>query len=87
LLEARTLAQVAKDTVVANTDEELAALAERRSDASLRQKLFLGAGGAAFLTGSILYVIGHADRKRAEKAYVAPTLTKGGGGLVFGGRF
>jgi hypothetical protein len=87
LFEAHKVTQIKEDIGVAHTNAELDALAERRDAASLREKLFLGIGGAALLTGSILYITGHADRMRAEKAYVAPSLTKNGGGLVLGGRF
>ena len=63
------------------------ALESRKSSAELRQKLWLGAGGVTLVTGGILYVLGRADRKRAERAYVAPSLMKNGGGLTVGGKF
>jgi hypothetical protein len=51
------------------------------------QKLWLAGGGVTLLTGGILYVIGRNDRHKAEKAVVAPTVNKNGGGLVVGRRF
>jgi hypothetical protein len=88
LLEARRIKDARADIAAAsapgtNTD----ALIDRRDRAELHQKLFLAVGGATLLTGGILYVTGRAERKRAEQAYVAPSLTKGGAGLVLGGRF
>ncbi len=87
LYEARKLMTIREDMAVNSSGAELAALQDRESSASLRQKLFLGVGGAALLTGGLLYVTGRNDRKRAERAYVAPSLAKGSGGLVVGRRF
>lgn len=87
LLEARKLTEIREDMRTNAPGTNVGALADRESAAGLRQKLFLGIGGAALITGGILYVTGRADRKRAERAMVAPTLTKGGAGLAVGGRF
>lgn len=87
LVEARRLVEIRDDMRTNAPGTNLDALADRESSAGLRQKLFLGVGGAALITGGILYVTGRADRKRAERAMVAPTLTKGGGGLAVSGRF
>jgi tetratricopeptide (TPR) repeat protein len=87
LLEGQQVKQLREkqDLNVPGTD--LDALADRERSADLRQKLYLGAGGVTLITGGILYVLGRADRKRAERAYVAPSLTKNGSGLVLGGSF
>ena len=53
----------------------------------LKQKLWLAGGGVTLLTGGILYVIGRNDRHKAEKAMIAPTANKNGGGIVVGRRF
>ena len=87
LLEARELKNIRADQRASAPGTDQDALADRERSASLRQKLFLGAGGGALLTGGLLYVLGRNDRIRAERAYVAPSLTTRGGGLVLGGRF
>ena len=87
LLEAQKVQQLRKDIANDRPGTDVDALEDRKASAQLRQKLWLGVGGVALITGGILYVIGRADRKRAERAYVAPSLTKSGGGLVVGGTF
>jgi hypothetical protein len=88
LLEARRIKEARADINAASAPgTNLDALIDRRDGAELRQKLFLAVGGATLLTGGILYVTGRAERKRAEQAYVAPSLNKNGAGLVLGGRF
>jgi hypothetical protein len=60
----------------------------RQEDAANRnQKIFLAAGAGAMITGGVLYVLGRRDRKRAERAYVAPSLTKNSSGVLFGRKF
>jgi hypothetical protein len=66
---------------------DLVELEGRKDSASMRQKLYLAAGGVTLITGGLLYVLGRADRKRQERAYVAPTLTKHGAGMAYGRRF
>jgi hypothetical protein len=63
------------------------ALADREGSASLRQKLYLIAGGATLITGGILYVTGLNARKKAERTLVAPTVSKNSAGLTLGRRF
>lgn len=87
LVEARTLRDMREDLAATPPGASLDALEDRRDRAALRQKLFIVGGGVALVTGGILYVMGRKDRKEAERAYVAPTLVKGGGGVVLGGRF
>jgi hypothetical protein len=87
LLEGGTLKDIGEDIQTTPPGSSLDALEARRDRASLRQKLFLIGGGVTLITGGILYVTGRNDRKRAERAYVAPSLVKGGGGVVLGGRF
>jgi hypothetical protein len=87
LFEARRIEHLNDDITENRPGTNLDALEDRKSSAELRQKLFLVAGGATLITGGILYVTGRADRKRAERAYVAPSLTKSSGGLVLGGKF
>lgn len=87
LVEARKLRDIREDLEATPPGASLDALENRRDSASLRQKLFVLGGGVALVTGGILYVTGRNDRKRAERAYVAPSLVKGGGGVVLGGRF
>jgi hypothetical protein len=87
LYEAHKIEQITEDMTENRPGTDLDALADRKDSAELRQKLYLGAGGIALITGGILYITGRADRKRAERAYVAPSLTKSGAGLVLGGKF
>ena len=87
LLEARRIQNLGEQIDANSPGTDLAVLEDRKDSAALRQKVFLVAGGATLITGGILYVTGRADRKRAERAYVAPSLTKNGGALVLGGRF
>jgi hypothetical protein len=87
LLEARDLKATRADIDTAAPGTDLDALRDRERGTALRQKMFLAAGGVAMLSGGLLYVTGRNDRIRAERAYVAPSLTKHGGGLVLGGRF
>jgi hypothetical protein len=87
LLEARRIDNITEEIDADAPGADLDALAARRDSAELRQKLFLVGGGATLITGGILYVMGRADRKRAERAYVAPSLMRNGGGLVLGGKF
>jgi hypothetical protein len=87
LYESRRITNLEEEMAATRVESELSVLADRKSSASLRQKLFLGTAGATMMTGGILYVLGRADRKRAERAYVAPSLIKNGGGMVFGGKF
>jgi hypothetical protein len=63
------------------------ALADREGSASLRQKLWLVAGGATLITGGILYITGLNARKKAERTLVAPAVTKNSAGLTLGRRF
>jgi hypothetical protein len=87
VLETRKLGDIVDEIEANQPGANLDVLEDRKASAQLRQKLYLGVGGATLLTGGILYVLGRADRKRAERAYVAPSLIKNGGGLVLGGRF
>ncbi len=87
LLEARKIEHITEEMTANAPGTDLEALGDRKDAAELRQKIFLGAGGIALITGGILYITGRADRKRAERAYVAPSLTKSGAGLVLGGKF
>ncbi len=87
LYEAHKIEQITEDMTENRPGTDLEALADRKDSAELRQKIYLGAGGIALITGGILYITGRADRKRAERAYVAPSLTKSGAGLVLGGKF
>src|SRR5687768_980183 len=59
---------------------DIEAIVDRKESAELRQKIWLAAGGVTLITGGLLYISGRADRKRAERAYIAPSLAKGGGG-------
>jgi hypothetical protein len=87
LLEEHKVQQLGSEIAEDAPGADIDALEDRKANAELRQKIWLAAGGAALLTGGILSVLGRADRKRAERAYVAPSLTKNGGGLVLGGKF
>lgn len=89
LYEARALTNLGEDMRAAKNDPsvDFDALADREDSARLRQKLYLVAGGAALITGGILYVTGRNDRKKAERALIAPTVTKNGAGLVYGRTF
>jgi hypothetical protein len=87
LLEAHTIRQLNDDIVADRPGTDIDALEDRKASAELRQKIWLVTGGVALITGGILYVTGRLDRKRAERAYVAPSVTKNGGGLVLGGTF
>lgn len=66
---------------------DLDILHDREDSAQLKQKLYLAAGGAALLTGGILYVLGRRDRLAAETTIVAPSVTKGGATVNVGRRF
>lgn len=87
LFEAHEIKQLNAEIAEDRPGADIDALTHRKDNAALRQKIWLAAGGVALLTGGILYVTGRADRKRAERAYVAPRLTKHGGGVVLGGIF
>ena len=87
LYEARKITEDRRTIAASKPGTDIDAVQDRKESAELRQKLWLAAGGATLITGGLLYITGRADRKRAERAYVAPSLSKGGGGLVFGGRF
>jgi hypothetical protein len=87
LLESGTINDIREEIAANAPGTDLDTLRDRKSSAEVRQKLWLGAGGIVMITGGILYVTGRADRKRAEAAYVAPTLMKNGGGLVYGRKF
>ncbi|HSD91183.1 MAG TPA: hypothetical protein VLB44_26855 [Kofleriaceae bacterium] len=63
------------------------ALQAQAESHALKQKLWLAGSGVTLLTGGILYVIGRNERHKAEKAMIAPTVNKNGGGLVVGRRF
>jgi len=56
---------------------DLDGLRDRESSAQLRQKLFLVGGGAALLSGGIMYVLGRRDRLAAEKTLVVPNIGRG----------
>ena len=87
LYESGTINDIREELAADIPGTNVEALEDRKSSAELRQKLYLGVGGIAMVTGGILYALGRADRKRQERAYVAPSLLKNGGGLVFGGKF
>jgi hypothetical protein len=87
VLETRKVGDLVDEIEANQPGADLDALESRKASAELRQKVYLVVGGATLFTGGILYVLGRADRKRAERAYVAPSLMKNGGGLVLGGRF
>jgi tetratricopeptide (TPR) repeat protein len=87
LYEARRVTDLTEQMNVKAAGTPLGVLEDRRDRASLHQKLYLAGGGVALLTGGLLYVLGRADRKRQERAYVAPSLTKNSGGIVLGGKF
>jgi hypothetical protein len=87
LYEARKAEKLLQEMDANLPGADLDQLERQKDSAKLREKLYLGAAGVTMLTGGILYVLGRADRKRAERAYVAPSLLKNGGGLVAGGRF
>jgi hypothetical protein len=55
----------------------LDALRAREDSAQLHQKLYLVGGGAALITGGILYVLGRRDRINANRTYVAPNIGRG----------
>jgi hypothetical protein len=85
--ETREIAVIRHELAARGPGTDVEALVARDDAAQLRFKMFLGLGGVALVTGGILYATGRADRKRAERAYLAPSVTKHGGGVVFGGRF
>jgi hypothetical protein len=87
LYESGTINDLREEIAANAPGTDIDVLEGRKSRAELRQKLLLGAGGLTLITGGVLYVMGRADRKRAERAYVTPSLIKNGGGLVFGGAF
>jgi hypothetical protein len=59
---------------------DIEARGERYED---RQRLFLLAGGAALVTGGILYFTGRSDRVSSETAVIAPTVSPNGAGISF----
>lgn len=62
--------------------ENIGDLEERGQRYESRQNMFLLAGGAAIVTGGILYFTGRADRLSSE-TIVAPTVSPSGAGISF----
>jgi hypothetical protein len=89
LYEGRELARVRKAQQINDPTVDADELAAQ-GDAHVRnQKLWLLGGGVTLVTGGIMYALGRHDRKTqdARALAIGPTATKGGGGLVVGGRF
>jgi hypothetical protein len=63
----------------------LSARRDAGESADTKAKLLLGLGGAAVVTGAILYYLGHREGRRA--AAPSALLLPGGGGLAFEGTF
>lgn len=87
LYEGREVARVRGAQRVSDPTVDQDALEAKAESHTLKQKLWLVGGGATLITGGILYVIGRNDRHRAERAMIAPTVSKNGAGLVMGRRF
>lgn len=87
LLEAQRIARIQTELATDDPGLDIDSLHAREDSAAFRQKMFLISGGVAMITGGILYVTGRNDRKRQERAYVAPSLLKNGAGVVMGRRF
>ena len=62
--------------------ENIGALEARGQRYESRQNMFLLVGGAAIVTGGILYFVGRADRLSSE-TIVAPTVSSSGAGISF----
>lgn len=60
---------------------DIRALEERGQRFEDRAKWLAIAGGAALVTGGILYFTGRSDRRAEEKLLVAPTVSATGGGI------
>ena len=63
--------------------DDIQALGARGQRYEDRSKLFLLAGGAALVTGGILYFTGRADRLSSEQAIITPTVSPDGAGISF----
>jgi hypothetical protein len=63
--------------------DNIGALEARGQRYEDRSKLFLLAGGAALVTGGILYFTGRADRLSSEQAIITPTVSPDGAGISF----
>jgi hypothetical protein len=63
--------------------DNIGALEARGQRYEDRSKLFLLAGGAALVTGGILYFTGRADRLSSETAIITPTVSPSGAGISF----
>jgi hypothetical protein len=87
LYEGREVARVRAAQRVNDPTVDQDALQAQAESHILKQKVWLVGGGVTLLTGGILYVIGRNERHKAEKAMIAPTVNKNGGGLVVGRKF
>lgn len=63
--------------------DNIQALEDRGQRYEDRSNLFLLAGGAALVTGTVLYFTGRADRLSSEKAMITPTVSPNGAGISF----
>lgn len=61
--------------------DDIAAIEARGERYASRRDLFLIAGGAALVTGGILYFTGRADRQAAEQVVVTPAVSATGAGV------
>lgn len=87
LYEGREVARVRGAQRVEDPTVDQDALADKAASHTMKQKLWLVGGGATLVTGGILYVLGRNDRLKAERAMVAPSLTKNSAGLTYGRKF
>jgi hypothetical protein len=83
-LEARSVSnQLSNHNATTPWPNDIQALEARGERYESRSKLFMLAGGAALVTGGILYFTGRSDRLSSEKAIIAPTVSPDGAGISF----
>jgi tetratricopeptide (TPR) repeat protein len=83
-MEAKSVSdQIADHSANEPWPDDIGALEDRGQRYEDRSKLLLVAGGAALVTGGILYFTGRANRLSSEQAVITPTVSPGGAGISF----
>jgi len=83
-MEARSISnQISSHDVTMAWPQNIQALEDRGQRYEHRSNLFLLAGGAALVTGGVLYLTGRADRLSSETLIVAPTVSPNSAGISF----